>query len=70
MPTGVSLEIREGSAVLSVEGRTNLNLLGRKVFESLSRMDRPVLRRPRGTCNRVAGIGGAGLLRRCVTSMR
>ncbi len=37
MPTGVSLEKREGSAVLSVEGRTNLNLLGRKVFESLSR---------------------------------
>ena len=37
MPTGVSLEKREGSAVLSVEGRTNLNLLGPKVFESLSR---------------------------------
>ena len=36
MPTGVSLEKREGSAVLSVEGRTNLNLLGPKVFESLS----------------------------------
>jgi enoyl-CoA hydratase/carnithine racemase len=36
LPTGVSLEKREGSAVLSVEGRTNLNLLGRKVFESLS----------------------------------
>ena len=36
MPTGVSLEKREGSAVLSVEGRTDLNLLGPTVFEALS----------------------------------
>ena len=36
MPPGVSLEKRNGSAVLSIEGRTGLNLLGPAVFEALT----------------------------------
>ena len=36
MPTGVSLELKDAIATLSIDGRTGLNLLGPGVFHALS----------------------------------